>query len=107
MRLPNTAGKCSLISSHLPKEKARTRARPAGRKISKIEEYYLIDIGGRLRLDDKTNPQQWLKERPSNFKFPAEKDGPDLLFFLEKPGGVSGATSKILCAVQVWNCLFI
>ena len=87
--------------------KSPDESETAGRKIDKIEEYYLIDKGGCLGLDDKTNSQQWLKKRPSNFKFPDEKEGPDLLFFLEKPGRVPGTTSKILCAVQVWNCLFI
>ena len=79
----------------------------AGRKIDKIEDYYLIDTVGRLKLDDKMSTQQWLKDRPSNFKFPPQDAGPDLLFFLEKPGWVLGKTSKILCAVQVWNSPFV
>ncbi|KAI1370535.1 hypothetical protein F4677DRAFT_451272 [Hypoxylon crocopeplum] len=49
-----------------------------------------------FKEDDKMNSQQWLKDRPTNFKFTDQEDGPDLLFFLETPD----RTSNILCAVQ-------
>jgi hypothetical protein len=76
----------------------KTRGATVENKIADIDKYFLVDPDIRREEDDHVGTQEWLsKPRSSNFLFPAQSEGPDLLVFLKIPRSFR----RILCALQV------